>query len=448
MPRFVFALLVAPVWANRVHKAGDALEAQSFAHLSEENSLAANNALDMLAQLKTDANNVELQNQYREVIGEIEWEEDRAFLANGLKSDDPPVMLGKPSTPGSQLSMAELLTGRLGEMSWFTTRLGRVFTGRRDFAVEGPGGVTEYMMDGITESLHSRMHISVGSEVVPRFVVRRAFNYLNPVAMSVGQYVYRVLRCQDQGGNWDGCREGEILYTITKDRFGRGALWGRDEYRVYTGTGGCRRHGYGVLSCHQADQIMYSLSAGLSDATFDTKYYTGNIVEIDGDGMRGKVYGDQELDEAGVFALQVAEVTKSSGSPRALNWPIAVVGANNHYRAAELHTALTAFQDTLSPAQWAISLDPSRSYELVGSLSVAQNSLLYTYSAAARAADFAGNVAYGLAAAYHLAKSLIWADSYVVSFSGGGGPTDDLMVSVMAAVQDLTRENNAVRIAR
>lgn len=459
MTRFGFALLVAPVLARRLDiqntvQLDDALGAQSFAHLSEEDSLVANHALEMLAQLKKDANNVELQNRYREVIGEIEWEEDRAFLTSGVRSDDPPVMLGKPSTPGDHLSMAELLTGRLGAMSWFTTKLGRVFTGRRDFAIEDSSGQTQYMLDGISASLHSRMQISVGSEIAPRLVVRRAFSYLNPIAAVAGQFVYRVIRCAEGDlDEWDRCQEGEILYTITKDRFGRGALWGRDEYRVYTGTGGCRRHGYGVLSCHQADQIMYSLSAGLSDATFDTKYYTGNIVAIDGDGATGHLYGGEELDEGGLNALQVAEVTKASGSPRALNWPIAIAGLNKDVKLAQLHATMTAYEDSLTPAQWANFLDASipahrRAVQLINSMDPPQRALMFAYQQAAAAADFAGDLAQGLAMAYHLAKSLIWADSYVVTFSGGGGPTDDLLVSVMAAVQDLTREINAIRPAR
>merc|ERR1719446_159065 len=160
-----------------------------------------------------------------------------------------------------------MLSSRVGAMSWFTARIGRLFTSRRDFGIEEEGGEAKYMIDGFTRSLHSRMQVTYPNDTDPKFVVRRAFNYLNPVAVSVGQYVYRVIRCvPDSSGGWaGGCEEGEMLYTITKDRLGRGALWGQDEYRVYVGTGGCSRWTSGVLSCSPEAQIMYSLSAGLSD---------------------------------------------------------------------------------------------------------------------------------------------------------------------------------------
>jgi len=324
MTRLVFASLLVPTLAARVElHEGLAVETQVFGHLSEEESLAANDALDLLAKLKENSDDESLQSQYKAIIGEVEWEEDRIFLKSGANYEEEPPMLGEPSHSGSSQKLVEMLAGRLGEMSWFTTRIGRFFTQRRDFAVEESGGETKYMIDGFTRSLHSRMQVSIPEDTAPKMVVRRAFNYLNPVASTVGQYVYRVIRCLDEQGGWaGGCKEGEMLYTITKDRFGRGALWGQDEYRVYTGTGGCSRHGYGVLSCDSTKQIMYSISAGLKSGTFDTKFYAGNIDAIDGDRESGKLFSGKKINAEDMLGMQVATVSKASGSPRALNYPV------------------------------------------------------------------------------------------------------------------------------
>lgn len=376
------------------------------------------------------------------------------------------LMLGEPSQPGSTQTLAELLTGRLGTMSWFTTRLGRLLTNRRDFAVEETGtGSSKYMIDGITRSLHSRMQISFPNEESPRFVVRRAFNYLNPIASTVGQYIYRVIRCTDEQGGWaGGCREGEILYTITKDRFGRGALWGQDEYRVYTGTGGCWRHGSGVLSCSSELQMMYSLSAGLSSGTHDTTFYSGNIRAIDGDHLTGRLHDGTELDTSGLFGMQVATVSKASGSPRALNWPIAVAdGASDVAAGAAVGGAYSIYlqlADLLTNAQYAMLAEhfmgqASDATETIANvidatqpqLDILESTGHFTLGAI-RASSRASNFAIQLAWAYHIAKSLVWADSYNVVFDGNGGSTDDLLVNVVAAVQDLTREALAISAAR
>lgn len=478
MTRLVFASLLVPTLAARVElHEGLAVETQVFGHLSEEESLAANDALDLLAKLKENSDDESLQSQYKAIIGEVEWEEDRIFLKSGANYEEEPPMLGEPSHSGSSQKLVEMLAGRLGEMSWFTTRIGRFFTQRRDFAVEESGGETKYMIDGFTRSLHSRMQVSIPEDTAPKLVVRRAFNYLNPVASTVGQYVYRVIRCLDEQGGWaGGCKEGEMLYTITKDRFGRGALWGQDEYRVYTGTGGCSRHGYGVLSCDSTKQIMYSISAGLKSGTFDTKFYAGNIDAIDGDRESGKLFSGKKINAEDMLGMQVATVTKSSGSPRALNYPVsgtrvvtsagvgvAVAGYSTiaYQTAQEARAQGARLADVLSRSDWielADAIGQSTSEDRIAALGL----LSYTLQgsggrgdAVARGANVAmrgeqvvakvGTMAQIFAFSMHVAKSLIWADAYNVAFEGNGGSTDDLLVNIVAAVQDLTRERIVTR---
>jgi len=449
MVRLGFVLL-AQALAARVEQHA---RVNSFAHLSEEDSSAAVHALNILEQLKDGSTDAKLQEQYREAIGEIEWEEDRAFLLSGMRHTQAPVMLGQSSQPGATLSLTELLTGRLGEMSWFTTRLGRLFTSRRDFAVEEEGGETKYMIDGFVRSLHSRMQISVPNDPDPKFVVRRAFNYLNPVAVSIGQYVYRVIRClpNSEGGWAGGCEEGEMLYTITKDRLGRGALWGQDEYRVYTGTGGCRRWGHGVLSCASEYQIMYSLSAGLSSGTHDTNVYEGNINALDSGFDTGRLHSGEELDVSAIEAMKVATVSKFEGSPRALNWPIWLTSYHRNNQVSGAIEVIGDIAGSLTESQIAIIMAEGtetaaeRWAALEAAFTPAQEAMLVSLSAAGAAIEATNAVLAAMAWAYHLAKSLVWADSYHVVFSGN--PTDELLVSVVAAIQDLTREQIALRPA-
>lgn len=416
-----------------------------------------------------------LQEEYRTTIGDIEWEEDRAFLATGMNHNQMPMALGDQSTPGSSQSLVELLSGRMGSMSWFTTRLGRLFTGRRDFAVESVSvdpnsdGETKYMIDGITASLHSRMQVTFPNEVAPRFVVRRAFNYLNPIASTAGQYIYRVIRCDDDApAGWTGgCREGEMLYTISKDRFGRGAMWGQDEYRVYTGTGGCRRHGYGVLSCASEFQIMYSLSSGLSSGSHATTFYAGNIDAIDGDHEAGRLHDGTELDIDGLLGMQVAIVGKTSGSPRALNYPVTAsqqvgsfglgVTIGGAVSTAHQMSQIMTSEELIALGRVAVqaSSEAAENGEaLAATVSAIVSRAAELGAPAERAAATAvGTALTGVASIqllqftsvlawwYHVAKSLVWADAYTVDFVGNGGSTDELLVNVVAAVQDLTREN-------
>lgn len=309
MVRIVGLLVSAvPVFGARV-----AVNQHSVAYEQEQVS----RGLEVLEQLKANPEDVDLQNEYAELIGEVEFGENRVFLETGVKIEQEPAQLGQMSSPGSVLIMAEA-TG-------ISETIGRILTNRRDYVWEREGGHVEYAFDGSTLSLHSRMHVAIGGEENPRFIVRRAFNYLNPIAGLYGQFVYRVIQCVDPHD--DSCSEGDILYTITKDRLGRGALWGRDEYRVYHGTGGCGRWTHGLVGCHQDSQILYSLGSPLASGSFDTDFYKGNIVAIHGSGEEGTVsqhgshvrVGDSELS-----AMKIGHTQKTEGAPRWLNWPFLV----------------------------------------------------------------------------------------------------------------------------
>jgi len=358
MVRILLAL-AAPVLGARVHTS---VEADLGAKVAR--------GLEVRDQLRADPDDPVLQQEYAALLGDVEMSENRVFLETGVQVDQAPVLLGEMSQSGTTLMMAE----RTG----FAESLGRLLTNRRDYAFEQEGGNSKYILDGTTLSLHSRMHVSVAGDENPRFIIRRAFNYLNPIATMFGQFIYRVIQCTN---SHDGtCDEGDILYTISKDRLGRGALWGMDEYRVYTGTGGCRRWGHGILGCAQESQILYSLGAGLSDATFDTDFYKGNILAIHGNGESGTIsengneirVGETELND-----MKIAHSTKTEGPPRYLNW---------------VASAFPVF-----------------------------------------------------GAGVEMARALIWSDSYRLRFEGNGGAVDDLLVSLMVAAQDLTRDVIASR---
>jgi len=376
--------LTVPAFGERI-----AVHESLVGDLSAENSANAHRAFDVLSMLKDNPKDVELQNEYRDIIGDVDWEESKVFLETGAKIDQEPVLLGQMSQTGTVLNLAELLKdAQTGDR--FPVGIARLMVNRRDYVVEEEGGESKYIIDGVSLTLHSRMHVSIAGEENPRFIFRRAFNYLNPIAQTVGQCVYRVVACDETPVGDGTCNEGEILYTITKDRFGRGMMWGQDEYRVYTGTGGCTRMGHGVVSCLQSDQIMYSLSAGLSAGNHDTDYYKGNIVSIDGDGQRGTIYTSNGQVQVGAMELEgmkVAHITKVAGPPRWLHWPI-------------LATAGSGLQ--------------------VGALPLTQV----------------------LGLAYNIARALVWADAYQMRFEGGGGAVDELLLSLMAAGQDLKRDRD------
>lgn len=273
-----------------------------------------------------------------------------------------------------------------------------------------------------------------------------------------------------------------MLYTITKDRFGRGAMWGQDEYRVYTGSGGCSRYGFGLLSCDRDLQIMYSISAGLSAGSFETTFLAGNVREIDGNHETGRLHDGTELGPQDLTAMQVATVRKVSGSPRPLNWPVEAADSGATVAGvATLGTVVGTAQlvvDSITPEQiQAVAdvtdaltdieghiervvdsgatieqmlgdfVDTIRALAPAGQLEILQTGFgIATFTGSAMLS--LSSMAFQLAWWIHLAKSVIWADSYQVIFNGQGGSTDDLLVSVVAGLQDLTRENRVASVAR
>jgi hypothetical protein len=358
-----FLTLATPVQCARV-----------AAHTQYQTNMeVTSRGLEVLSLLKENPDDQALQEEYKELIGDVELSENVVFLETGLQTNQAPVQLGTLRNSSSvPLVMAEK-TGA-------AEAIGRWLTSRRDYVFEEEDGESKYVFDGNTMSLHSRMHVTVAGEETPRFILRRAFSYLNPIAGQYGQFIYRVIQCNDPH---DGtCSEGDILYTISKDRLGRGGLWGMDEYRVYTGTGGCRRWGHGVLGCDQNTQVLYSLGAGLSEGTFDTDIYKGNILSVNDDGS-ARIQADGGTTRVGASELnnmKVAHTTKTAGPPRRLNW------------ASYLLPPMAAFTQ--------------------------------------------------------LARTLIWTDAYRVHFEGDGGDVDDLLVSMMVAAHDLTRDRIAARPLR
>jgi hypothetical protein len=371
-----------------------AVPAFGFRAVVNEHMEGEKRGFALLEALKQDPENVDYQNEYRDLIGDVKWEEPRIFLETGVTSSQEPAPLGPMSQSGTALTIAErgadVVEGtNLARTAWedsssvtreqltsafgdATMVAGRVLMNRRDYIVQGDGGTLEYIIDGALASMHSRMFVTIAGEEEPRFVLKRAFNYYNPLATNFGQYVYRVVQCVPRNGE---CSEGDILYTITKDRDGRGFRWKHEEYRVYTGTGGCSRTGHGILNCHQDRQIIYSL---LHDD--EAQVYSGNIVAIDADGDNGRVMEDGRwlstrvgLDE--LEGMRVANVTKVSGPPHQLT------SSTTRYLAGGIY---------------GMGLDAAR--------------------------------------------ATVWTDGYRLSFEGGGGSVDQLLVSLLVAVQDLTSD--------
>ena len=208
---------------------------------------------------------------------------------------------------------------------------------------------------------------------------------------------------------------------------------------------------------------MYSLSAGLSSGSHETTFYAGNIREIDGDHQTGRLHDGSELDVEGLLGMQVATVAKASGSPRALNWPVAVASNGANAAIAGVGATGVSFYIELSNRLTPPMLTELADIVMSGTPLIAENvnhlnqlaepqlqeliSVTLNHAAAVvnlgSAASQLSVIAYQLAFAYHLAKSLVWADSYTLQFNGNGGSTDDLLVNIVAAVQDLTRENLA-----
>jgi len=53
--------------------------------------------LELLEQLKENPDDVDLQNEYSELLGDVEWGENRVFLETGVKIEQEPVQLGQMS---------------------------------------------------------------------------------------------------------------------------------------------------------------------------------------------------------------------------------------------------------------------------------------------------------------------------------------------------------------
>jgi len=316
-------VLVSPSSASRViiqaHKANQKESDATTTELSSEQMAEVHRGTELLESLKEDLDNKQLQEEYRIHIGEIEWasEEEKTNFENEEISEESEVQpLGSEAKEGDAYQLVELLKNRAG----------RFFTNRRDYVVEKEEK-SKYIIDGTTLSLHSRMHIFSSDDDKPRYVIRRAFNYLNPVAGLYGQYVYRVIECKDAaGGLTGGCKEGKYLYTITKDRLGRGLLWGHYEWRVFKGQGGCRRYGFGLLGCSNDKQVIYSLTEGLPQASWNAKYYEGQIRFVSPNGDSAELHSGKKVDRLELSKMEIASTVQKEGSPRALNWLATLTG--------------------------------------------------------------------------------------------------------------------------
>jgi len=204
----------------------------------------------------------------------------------------------------------------------------RLFTNRHDYAVEQitlGKATAKYGFTGKTWSLHNRMHFVKVGERKPSYVVRRAYNYLNPIARSFGQYVYRVIPFDAESKTGRKARgkyaSDKVVYTITKDRFGKGLLWSKEEWRIYTGDGGCKH--YGVTSCDPSKQVYYAMTGGLTGPEMSgAKVYKGQIKWIK-HGFAHLSNGSNITKETLGIEYKVADIVHASGQNRILNWAVA-----------------------------------------------------------------------------------------------------------------------------
>merc|ERR1719162_262185 len=141
--------------------------------------------------------------------------------------------------------------------------------------------------------------------------------------------------------------------------------------------------------------------------------------------------------------MQVATVMKASGSPRALNWPIRLSDRISDAALTAWIPSAWRLGNSLTTAQLEILSEGEATVEMLERIlalaPAGQEALFGTIAQLSRLSSSATMVAFHIAWALHLAKSLIWADAYSVVFDGNGGSTDDLLVNVVAALQDLTR---------
>jgi hypothetical protein len=344
-----------------------------------ETSSQVERGLELLEQLKENVHDKEAQQEFKKLIGEVEWasDEDRDAMhpsrASFTEQEPAPVVAGldAPMADGTTLHFSE----RVGH-GGLAGVLARWVTFRRDYGVEmGAERTPKFFVDGENWSLHNRMYLYVEGEHEPRYVIRRAYNYLNPVARTVGQQTYRIVPYSAERNG--GYAPKESAFTVTKDRFGRGGLWLQEEWRIYAGDGGCSRWTFGVLNCDQNKQMYYSISEGLSKASWETTFYKGNILAMAGDHRSARVAGKGTVEsEDLVKEYQVAHAKKVGGIPRAVPW-----------MGALMSQVVQSFAPVVTGAR--------------------------------------------------LAAAWLWADAYVVELDQ---ETDGMLVSAVAAMQDINRD--------
>mmetsp|Transcript_10966 Transcript_10966/g.24185 ORF Transcript_10966/g.24185 Transcript_10966/m.24185 type:complete len:412 (-) Transcript_10966:46-1281(-) len=348
-----------------------------------ETSSQVERGLELLEQLKENIDDEAAQQEYQKLIGEVEWasDEDRDAMhpsRSAFVEEEPETEgvtgfsgLDAPMAQGTDLHFSE----RVGH-GGLTGILARWLTYRRDYGVEAGGERTpKFFLDGETWSLHNRMYLYVEGEHEPRYVIRRAYNYLNPVARTVGQQTYRIVPFASERNG--GYAPKDSTFTVTKDRFGRGGLWLHEEWRVYLGDGGCSRWSFGVLNCDQGKQVYYSISEGLSKASWETTFYKGNILSMAGDHRSARVAGKGTIEMAELIKdYQVAHAKKVGGVPRKVRW---------------LGQFMTVVVSTFAP----------------------------------------------VVSAANVAAAWLWADSYEVTLDQ---ETDGMLMSAIAAMQDIQRD--------
>jgi len=295
--------------------------------------------------LREDSKNEALLQEYSKLLGEVEYscETENNLLTPHYGSEEafakpaqPAKMLGEAAVVGEELLIRQVKpTRKIGRF------FARVLTKRHDYAVEqidaGKANTPKFGFTGKTWSLHGRMHFGKVGEDKPTYVVRRAYAYSNPIARILGQYVYRVIPFdaeQETGRKaWGKYASDKVLYTITKDRFGKGILWRKEEWRIYTGDGGCKR--YGVTSCDPSKQVYYAMTRGTSkkvkntaqpdietDLAFrrsDAQVYKGQIESLK-KGFAFLSNGSNITKETLGIEYKVAEIVHTSGLSRNLGW--------------------------------------------------------------------------------------------------------------------------------
>lgn len=400
---------------------------------------AGNSFLSMLEMLKEDPSNETLQSEYRDAVGQIVWdsaEEEASFEGGKLSSllssstgehvenqkDLRVTPLGEMSEPGEKYNVVELLDG-------IRKKLGRMFTHRRDYIIEKASDNTheaepKYVIEGNFMSLHNRMYVR-DKDSNYKYVLRRSFNYLNPIARIFGQYSYRVIRCVKTSDK--PCAEGDdVLFTITKDRLGRGVFWGRDQWRVFSGLGGCTKTAHGLFSCNEDKQILYSLSSGILDGIM-----TGPIDHQGGFGTSSTYYQGRIRTMSGFRnSTHTAQPPDSTSSAEPVSNVYAIIDDGHHVSLEELqrdYEVARSFQTSGPPRLLARGYGEPANFLVNNALGVASvsNPLI--------SAEVKGVL--------NVARNLVWHDAYDVTFTKS---TDSLLIFLVEAVQDLTNDRRAM----